>query len=123
MSGCPLLVSRYGSRCLPSAASWRARTAELWKRKSVYKETVSKRSEGNLAEGTYLEVLSDLTNETLEGELANQELGTLLVLADFTKGNSSGAEAREKAVPTLRQASQSTWGIQYIPMRLDGPGR
>lgn len=31
-----------------------------------------------------LEILSDFTNETLEGQLANQELRTLLVFSDLT---------------------------------------
>lgn len=38
-----------------------------------------------------LEVLGDLANKTLERELANQELGRLLVTADLTKSNSSRA--------------------------------
>ena len=38
-----------------------------------------------------LEVLSDLTDQSLEGELANQKLCTLLVLADLTESHSSGA--------------------------------
>ena len=42
---------------------------------------------------THLEVLGDLTNKTLEGELANQELGGFLVTSDFTEGDGSGAEA------------------------------
>ena len=42
---------------------------------------------------TDLEVLGNLTNETLEGELANQELGRLLVAPDFTEGDGSGPEA------------------------------
>ena len=36
-----------------------------------------------------LEVLGDLTNETLEGELADQKIGRLLVTTDLTKGNGS----------------------------------
>ena len=36
---------------------------------------------------TYLEVLSDLTNETLEGELADEELGRLLVATDLTESD------------------------------------
>ena len=31
-----------------------------------------------------------LTNETLEGELANQEIGGLLVATNFTEGNGNG---------------------------------
>ena len=36
-----------------------------------------------------LEILSDLTDQTLEGELADQKLGGLLVSPDLTEGNSS----------------------------------
>ena len=38
-----------------------------------------------------LEILSDLTDQSLEGELTDQKLGALLVLADLTKSHSSGA--------------------------------
>jgi len=38
-----------------------------------------------------LEVLGDFTDETLEGELADQEIGGLLVATDFTEGDSAGA--------------------------------
>ena len=38
-----------------------------------------------------LEVLSDLTDQSLEGELADEKLRALLVLADLTKSHSSGA--------------------------------
>ena len=41
---------------------------------------------------THLEVLSDLTNETLEGELADEQLGGLLVAPDFTERDGSGPE-------------------------------
>jgi hypothetical protein len=34
-----------------------------------------------------LEVLSDLTNETLEGKLSDEELGGLLVTADLTESD------------------------------------
>jgi len=34
-----------------------------------------------------LEVLSDLTNETLEGEFADEQLSRLLVTTDFTKSD------------------------------------
>lgn len=40
-----------------------------------------------------LEVLGDLADETLEGELADEELGRLLELANFTKGDGSRAIA------------------------------
>lgn len=42
---------------------------------------------------THFEVLGDLTDETLEGELADEQLGGLLVATDFTEGDGSGAEA------------------------------
>lgn len=34
-----------------------------------------------------LEVLSDLTDQTLEGELSDQQLGRLLVTSDLTESN------------------------------------
>jgi len=37
-----------------------------------------------------LEILGDLANETLEGSLADQEIGRLLVLADLSKSHGSG---------------------------------
>ena len=37
-----------------------------------------------------LEVLGDLTDQTLEWQLADQELGGFLVPSDLTEGNSSG---------------------------------
>ena len=41
----------------------------------------------------YLEVLSDLTNKTLEGELPDEELRRLLVATNFTKSDGTRAEA------------------------------
>ena len=38
-----------------------------------------------------LEVLSDLADETLEGQLADEEVGRLLVATDLTEGDGSGA--------------------------------
>ena len=40
-----------------------------------------------------LEVLSDLTDETLERSLLQEKVGGLLVTADLTKGNRAGAVA------------------------------
>lgn len=40
----------------------------------------------------YLEVLSDLTDKTLERELANEELRRLLVATNFTKSDSTRPE-------------------------------
>ena len=38
-----------------------------------------------------LEVLGDLPDKTLEGQLADQELGGLLVTSDLTESDGSGA--------------------------------
>ena len=46
---------------------------------------------GSLEPQVGLEVLGDLADEPLEGELPDEELGTLLVPADLAKGNSSRA--------------------------------
>ena len=43
--------------------------------------------------GTHLEILSDFTNEPLEGELPDEELGGLLVPPDLTESDSSRAES------------------------------
>ena len=40
---------------------------------------------GGLETEVRLEVLSNFTDQTLEGELADQELGGLLVTTDFTE--------------------------------------
>ena len=39
-----------------------------------------------------LEVLSDFANQTLEGQLANQQLGALLVATDLTESDGTGSE-------------------------------
>ena len=44
---------------------------------------------GALEAEVSLEVLGDLTDETLEGELADEELGGLLVSSDLTESNGS----------------------------------
>ena len=41
---------------------------------------------------SYLKILSDLTNEPLEGELPDKQLSGLLVTSDFTESHGSGAE-------------------------------
>ena len=69
-------------------------TAEDWKRRSVCRVTATMSYQGHMAmmTATCLEVLSDLTNETLEGELADEQLGGLLVAPDFTERDGSGPE-------------------------------
>jgi len=42
---------------------------------------------------TYLVVLGDFTNETLERQLADQEFGRLLVATNFTESDGTRAEA------------------------------
>ena len=42
---------------------------------------------------THLKVLRNLTNETLEGELADEQLGRLLVATNFTESDGTGPEA------------------------------
>jgi hypothetical protein len=44
-------------------------------------------------ERTHLEILSNFTDETLEGELSDEELGGLLVATDFTEGDGSRPES------------------------------
>ena len=54
-------------------------------------ETYLESSDGSALETEIgLEVLSDLTNETLEGQLADQKLRRLLVTTDLTEGNGTG---------------------------------
>ena len=46
-----------------------------------------------LRKGAHLEILRDLADETLEGELADEQLGRLLVAADLAERDGAGAEA------------------------------
>ena len=48
---------------------------------------------GGLEPEVGLEVLGDLADEALEGELADEELGGLLVLADLTESDGTGPVA------------------------------
>ena len=52
---------------------------------------LERQNSGGLETEIGLEVLSNLTNKTLEGSLADKEIGRLLVLADLTESNSSRA--------------------------------
>ena len=65
---------------------------------SVFEETNEVRL-GGFLEGQHsqsleaevtLEVLGDLADETLEGQLADEEVGRLLIPTDLSEGNSSG---------------------------------
>jgi len=46
---------------------------------------------GRLESQISLEVLGDLTDQTLEGELADEELGGFLVTTDLTESDGSGS--------------------------------
>ena len=48
---------------------------------------------GGLETKVVLELSSDLTDESLEGELSDEELGALLETSDFAESNGSGSEA------------------------------
>ena len=52
-----------------------------------------------------LEVLGDLTDQTLEGELADEELGRLLVSANLAERNGT----RPEAMRLLHTASSGLW--------------
>ena len=64
-------------------------TAEDWKRRSGGEslDHVTERTVTNLV------VLGDFTDKTLEGQLADQEFGRLLVATNFTEGD--GTRAKE----------------------------
>ena len=64
-------------------------TADDWKRRSVCTPTttISGHCDTTPTVDTHLEILSDLTDETLEGELADEELGRLLVATDLTESD------------------------------------
>jgi hypothetical protein len=42
---------------------------------------------------TYLEILGNLTNKSLEGKFTDKKLSGLLIATNFAQGNSSWAEA------------------------------
>ncbi len=48
---------------------------------------------GGLEAEVVLELRSDLADESLEGELSDEELGALLEASDLTEGNGAGSEA------------------------------
>ena len=48
---------------------------------------------GGLEAQVGLEVLGDLTDEALEGQLADEQFGRLLVLADLAQGDGAGSVA------------------------------
>jgi hypothetical protein len=62
-----------------------------------------------------LEVLGDLTDETLEGQLADQELGRLLVATDLTESDGTGLVAVRLLDTTGRRGGlASSLGCQLL---------
>jgi len=68
---------------------------------------------GGLEAEVGLEVLRDLADEALEGELADEQLRALLVLADLAERDGAGAEA----VGLLHAARRRGGGRPQIPAR------
>jgi hypothetical protein len=64
------------------------------------------------SESPYLEILGNFTNETLEGELANEELSRLLVAPDFTKGDCARTESVGLLYATSRCRCRLTSGFR-----------
>jgi hypothetical protein len=85
------LVSSNRETRYASAASWRAITADDWKRRSVCNVIMSK-SDDEAQNRTYLKVLCDFTDKTLERKLPDEELSRFLVATNFSKSDCSGAE-------------------------------
>ena len=67
---------------------------------------------GGLEPQVGLEVLGDLTNKTLEGQLADEQLGGLLVPPDLTEGHGSG--------PVTVGLLDSSGGRRGLPGSLGG---
>jgi hypothetical protein len=70
-------------------------TADDWKRRSVCgtRTSVEVARGQSVPPATYLEVLGNLTDETLEGELADEKLCRLLVATNLAERDGSRAEA------------------------------
>lgn len=69
------LVSSKRDTRYASAASCRAMTADDWKRRSVCVEPMSHSTTESATADTHLEVLRNLTDQPLEGELPDKQLG------------------------------------------------
>ena len=65
---------------------------------------------GGLEAEVRLEVLSDLTNQTLEGQLADQELSGLLVATDLTESDGTWRW-------NVRKCSEVDWVYVLFDMR------
>jgi hypothetical protein len=70
-----------------------------------------------------LEVLGDLADETLEGQLTDQQLGALLVTSDLTKGDCAGPVTMGLLDATGRRgALASGLGRELLPRGLASGG-
>lgn len=74
---------------------------------------------GTLETQIGLEILSDLANQPLEWQLADQELGALLVAADLTEGDGAGpVTMRLLDTAGSRRALAGSFRRQLFPGRL-----
>ena len=73
----------------------------------------------------HLEVLGNLTNETLEGELADEQLGGLLVATNLAEGDGTRPEAMGLLHATSRRLeyaprvviSKMSWRVEQCARR------
>jgi hypothetical protein len=75
-----------------------------------------------------LEILGNLTNETLEGELSDQELSRLLVTTNFTESDGSWSLILLRLFNTciyeassLHQLLVQIYGQPWLPIAFVGP--
>ena len=121
------LVSSNNETRYASAASCRAITADDWKRRSVYTDP-SQHESPQTEQTTDLEVLRNFTDETLEGQLANEQLGRLLVTTNFTKGDRSRTESVRLLDTTSRlkvssqQRDLQSTNVTHVGSGLAGSG-
>ena len=116
------LVSSKSETRYASAASWRAMTADDWKRRSVC-ERISATDYCNKKREAYLEVLSNLTDKTLERELADEQLGRLLVATNFTESDGTRPEAvrlLDTTGSSLKRTVRKTVTFKYRQMAYRG---
>lgn len=82
-----------------------AQVGVLEERDEVSLNGLLERTDGGALEAEVgLEVLGDLTNETLEGELADEELGRLLVATNLTESDGT------RLVPVRLLDTTGRWG-------------
>ena len=62
----------------------------------------------------HLEILRNLTDETLEGQLANQQLRRLLVAPDFTQSDGTRPETMRLLHSTGRGLCEREEGVSVV---------